>query len=357
MVSDGGDQDLRPRTSVPALAPTAPGPHSGTMGAPEPDTPPAAAAQARRALVRAIDATGVWDTDPVWRETFTAVPRHLFVPYYYAPVPGGHERRWCGDPDPRARDRWLRGVYEDVPLATRLRDGDLVSSSSQPSLMAVMLTELRVRDGDRVLEVGAGTGYNAALLAHRLGDDSLVTTVDLEPEITESARRHLAAAGHRPAVVTGDGARGVPERAPFDRIIATCALTSVPRAWPGQCVPGARVLAPLATGLLTLTVRDAGHAEGRFLHTPAYFVPLRGAARRAARAEPPDGVPTAAADHELFRFLLALTPDDLDPRAAHALWEREGRPVRERYGVSVDGDRRWAWLDRPDGRYRWPLPE
>jgi protein-L-isoaspartate O-methyltransferase len=139
-------------------------------------------------------------------------------------------------PDPCTRERWLRGVYADVPLATRLRDGELVSSSSQPSLMARMLAELRVADGDRVLEIGAGTGYNAALLAHRLGD-GLVTTVDLEPEITESARAHLAAAGHRPTVVTGDGSRGVPEHAPYDRIIATCALTSIPRAWPAQCAP------------------------------------------------------------------------------------------------------------------------
>lgn len=137
--------------------------------------------------------------------------------------------------------------------------------------MAMMLAELRVRDGDRVLEIGAGTGYNAALLAHRLGDDR-VTTVDLEPEITEAARRHLAAAGYHPVVVTGDGARGVPERAPFDRIIATCTLASVPTAWLAQCRPGARILSPLATGLIVLTVRDAGHAEGRFLHTPAYFV-------------------------------------------------------------------------------------
>ncbi|MCZ9339668.1 methyltransferase domain-containing protein, partial [Streptomyces sp. TRM76130] len=104
------------------------------------------------------------------------------------------------------------------------------SSSSQPSLMALMLAELRVADGDRVLEIGAGTGYNAALLCHRLGDDGLVTTVDLDPEITDSARRHLDAAGYHPAVVTGDGARGVPGRAPYDRIIATCALPAVPRA-------------------------------------------------------------------------------------------------------------------------------
>ncbi|CAM5424665.1 Protein-L-isoaspartate O-methyltransferase OS=Streptomyces violarus OX=67380 GN=FHS41_003687 PE=3 SV=1 [Streptomyces violarus] len=252
------------------------------MGGHAPDREPDdLSASARAALVRRIDASGAWGADPAWQEAFAAVPRHLFVPYYYVGVAGGYERRWGESPDPQARERWLRGAYEDTPLATRLRDGELLSSSSQPSLMADMLAALRVEDGHTVLEIGAGTGYNAALLAHRLGDDK-VTTVDLDPEITESARRHLAAAGYHPVVVTGDGARGVPERAPFDRIIATCALSTVPRAWLAQSRPGGRILLPLATGLVVLTVRDAGHAEGRFLHTPAYFVPLRGGSRPGA---------------------------------------------------------------------------
>jgi protein-L-isoaspartate(D-aspartate) O-methyltransferase len=313
------------------------------------------ASSARAALVREIDMSGAWDADPVWREAFEAVPRHLFVPYYYVAVVGGYERRWGESPDPRARERWVRGAYADAPLATRLRDGELVSSSSQPSLMATMLAELRVAEGNRVLEIGAGTGYNAALLAHRLGDDGLVTTVDLDPEITESARRHLAAAGYRPIVVTGDGARGVPERAPFDRIIATCALPSIPHAWLAQCRPGARILTPLATGLVALTVGDARHAEGHFLHTPAYFVPLRGGARHEADPAHLGGVPRRAREQELFRFLLALTRGSLDPQEAYALWEREGMPQRDRYGITVRDEHEWAWLDDPEGAYAWPL--
>ncbi|WP_210589814.1 methyltransferase domain-containing protein [Streptomyces sp. GESEQ-35] len=314
------------------------------------------AASARAALVREIELSGAWAGDPVWREAFEAVPRHLFVPYYYVGVMGGYERRWGESPDPRTREHWVRGAYADTPLATRMRDGELVSSSSQPSLMAIMLVELCVEDGNRVLEVGAGTGYNAALLAHRLGDDDLVTTVDLEPEITESARRHLAAAGYHPAVVTGDGARGVPERAPFDRIIATCTLTSVPRAWLAQCRPGARILTPLATGLIALEVQDAEHAEGRFLHTPAYFVPLRGSGRPDAEPAHLGGVPRRAREHELFRFLLALSRGGLEPQEAYALWQREGQPQRERYGITISGEHEWAWLDEPEGPYAWPLP-
>ncbi|MFJ1645713.1 methyltransferase domain-containing protein [Streptomyces sp. NPDC088258] len=327
-----------------------------------PDDP--AAAEARAALVAEIAATGALG-DPAWRAAFEEVPRHVFVPYYFVSRPGGYDRLWSGDPEPARRARWLRGAYADGPLAIRVRDGELISSSSQPSLMATMLAELDVRDGDRVLEIGAGSGYNAALLAHRLGD-ALVTTVDLDPEITESARSHLAAAGYRPAVVTGDGARGCPRRAPFDRIIATCTLPSVPVSWLAQCRPGALILAPLATGLIVLRVGAGDHdgvgaggtpcAEGHFLPTPAYFVPLRGVpgADQDTR-RPVGGKPAQAGGNELFRFLLTLTANSLDPHEALALWRRERRPGRERFGVTVAGDRQWAWLDDPTGPYTWPL--
>ncbi|MFK0168186.1 methyltransferase domain-containing protein [Streptomyces sp. NPDC090306] len=332
-------------------------------GPDEPGTLGELARSARQALVREIDAQGAWAADPVWREAFLAVPRHLFVPYYYVAGPGGYERLWGESHDPAVRERWVRGAYADTPLATRMRDGELLSSSSQPSLMATMLVALRVRAGDRVLEVGAGTGYNAALLAHRLGD-GLVTSVDLDPEITESARAHLAAAGHRPAVVTGDGMRGVPERAPYDRIVATCELPTVPGAWLAQCRPGALVLTPLATGLLLLRVGDDGRAVGRFLHTPAYFVPLRGAGPPAGGQPGADGrddegewggLPRRVRENERFRFLAGLTRGLLGPREAYRLWERAERPGRERFGVTAGPDGARAWLDDPAGPDVWPL--
>ncbi|MEV6782642.1 methyltransferase domain-containing protein [Streptomyces sp. NPDC051098] len=318
----------------------------------EPDAGPAA--EARHALVRAIVHEGGLG-DPAWRAAFEEVPRHVFVPYYFVGRGGTYERMWCLDPDRARRERWLRGAYYDMPLATRVRDGELISSSSQPSLMARMLDELQVEDGNTVLEIGAGTGYNAALLSHRLGEDR-VTTIDMEPEITESACRHLAAAGYHPTVVTGDGARGCPERAPFDRIIATCTLPSVPFDWLPQCRPGARILAPLSTGLIALRVSDDGttrSAEGHFLRTSAYFVPLRGS--EAAAEGHVGGLPRRVIDNDLFRFLLTLTAGSLDPQEALSLWERERRPQRERFGVTVSGDRQWAWLDDPEGPYAWPL--
>ncbi|MFD7228014.1 methyltransferase domain-containing protein [Streptomyces sp. NPDC059881] len=311
------------------------------------------AAEVRAALLRRMNATGALE-DPAWRAAFAEVPRHLFVPYYYVSTFAGYERLWSGDSDPDRRERWLRGAYADGPLATRVRDGELVSSSSQPSLMARMLDALEVRDGHSVLEIGAGTGYNAALLAHRLGD-SHVTTVDLDPEITESARSHLQAAGYHPTVITGDGARGCPGRAPFDRVIATCALPSVPQSWLPQCRPGGLILAPLANGLVLLRVRDADHAEGHFLHTPAFFVPLRGGGPVRTAIPHVGGLPRRVAGSELFRFLLTLTAGSLDPHEALSLWQREQRPERERFGATVSGGRQWAWLDDPEGPYAWPL--
>ncbi|MFJ2820765.1 methyltransferase domain-containing protein [Streptomyces toxytricini] len=344
----------------------APAPHSGYTGHASSRTRRAAhpveeegardlRAAAHAAQVRELAAAGVLD-DPAWRAAFAAVPRHVFVPWFFTGRGAGYERLWGEDPDPARRARWLRGVYRDAPLATRLRDGELVSSSSQPSLMAKMLTALDVRDGDSVLEIGTGSGYNAALLCHRLGDH-LVTTVDLDEEITESARAHLAALGHRPAVVTGDGARGCPARAPYDRILVTCTLPRIPYAWLGQCRPAARILAPLSTGLIALRVRDAGFAEGRFLHTPAYFVPLRGAVAQAAAETPGHGIPYELVENERFQFMLGLTGGALHPREALDLWRAEGRPARERFGVTVSAGGQWAWLDDPQGPYVWPLGE
>ncbi|WP_244967505.1 methyltransferase domain-containing protein [Streptomyces cacaoi] len=372
-------------------------------------------------LVERIRAVGGL-RDPAWHAAFARVPRAAFVPFFYAPAPGGgHERLWRDDRDPRRRARWAEGVASDRPLATRLRDGELLSSSSRPSLMARMLESLRIGDagggarhhggaGPRVLEIGTGTGYNAALLGHRLGDGR-VTTVDVDPVITEAARRHLAAAGRRPHVVTGDGFLGCRARAPYDRIIATCAVPLVPPPWIEQTVPGGLILTPLATGLLALRVAEGGRACGRFAPVPACFVPLRGGAvpgpgpghPRDAEGPGTAGTPGPAGD---FDFLLALAgavpargPDGRpepatgpepgnghgpDPGNGHgnrpghgsgaghgnsvsdghgpgrrelfALWQAAGRPGRERFGVAVSaGGRQWAWLDDPDGPHTWPL--
>ncbi|MFE7118533.1 methyltransferase domain-containing protein [Streptomyces sp. NPDC057654] len=189
---------------------------------------------------------------PGWREVFAAVDRGRFVP----------DRIWIRGADgylplSRARepDRWRQCVYGDMPLVTQVEDppGDgpaftPTSSASMPQVVAAMLGHLDPHRGHRVLEIGTGTGYNAALLSEFLGDDR-VTTVEVDAELAARARRALESAGHAPSIVTADGAEGWPEAAPYDRLIATCAVQRVPYRWVEQTSPGGRIVTPWGTGL------------------------------------------------------------------------------------------------------------
>src|SRR5262245_20506986 len=111
-------------------------------------------------------------------------------------------------------------------------NGEVVSSSSQPEIMAIMLEQLDVRPGHRVLEIGAGTGYNAALLAHLVGGTGRVTAVDIDGDIVAAARVHLAAAGISGGqLVCADGWACVPEDGPYDRIVLTVGAHDISPAW------------------------------------------------------------------------------------------------------------------------------
>jgi protein-L-isoaspartate(D-aspartate) O-methyltransferase len=159
---------------------------------------------------------------------FRAVPRHWFLP---------------GVP--------LDEAYRDRAIPTKRLDDMTVSSSSQPTIMAIMLEQLDLRPGHRVLEIGAGTGYNAALMAHLVGADGEVVTLDIDEDIVEAARSHLVAAGFPGVrVVCGDGAFGLPESAPFDRIILTVGATDISPAWHEQLKPSGRLLLPLQLGFI-----------------------------------------------------------------------------------------------------------
>lgn len=139
--------------------------------------------------------------------------------------------------------------------------------------MATMLEVLHVHDGHRVLEIGTGTGYNAALLCHRLGEANVVS-IDIDADLVDAARAALDLAGYRPTLLTGDGALGAPEHAPFDRIIATCGLDRIPPAWLGQIRTGGVIVANIGFGLVRLTVAEDGSAEGPFIG-PAAFMHIR----------------------------------------------------------------------------------
>lgn len=230
---------------------------------------------------------------PEWRAAVEDVRRHEFLPAYFArsdsesgptlwtPVHAEHADA----------KQWLAQTYTDDSYVTQL-DGHLApsdaygpvtgiptSSSTMPSLVARMWEDLDVHDGHRVLEIGTGTGYSTALGCHRLGHDNM-TSVEVDPEVAANARQALDRAGYHPHLVVGDGLAGAPERAPYDRIIATCSLRHVPTAWIEQSKPGTVILVTLSgwlggTGLAKLTVTGPDSAEGGFLPGYVSFMPAR----------------------------------------------------------------------------------
>jgi protein-L-isoaspartate(D-aspartate) O-methyltransferase len=189
----------------------------------------------------------------------------------------------------RAKDpeTWLKMVNEDDSIVTQADDGELqdgkgiipTSSSSAPSVMQEMIDLLDVRTGMNILEIGAGTGYNAALLAQQ-AHPGHITTIEVDPEIADHARQALSKTGYRVSVVTGDGTVGYPERAPYDRIMAAAGAVDIPYAWIEQTRPSGRILVPMVVGFfecqafLSLTVHGDGTAHGRF-YGQAGFMRLR----------------------------------------------------------------------------------
>lgn len=283
-----------------------------------------------------------------------------------------------------------------------------------------MLDRLALADGMRVLEIGTGTGYHAALLCERVGDGN-VTSVDVSPDLVEDAARQLAAAGYRPRLHTGDGAASVPDPAGlFDRIIATCSVRRIPPAWITQLAPGGRLVVPLGFGgaLAVLDRTDDTQLDGRIDPVAVYFMPLRDSADRpmpdgyapaVPMTEPAvahhsltdvdpavlngsdfqlwlalhhpalqvthqyqDGAPTAVIVHttgERAVAILARTDDGLwavtqqngrpwdTVESAWTAFARNGRPSRDRLGITVHGDIPHVWLDDPTSPYTWPIPD
>jgi methyltransferase of ATP-grasp peptide maturase system len=221
-----------------------------------------------------------------WRAAICAVPRHHLVPSYYRHVDGAWQQV------DTSSEQGMAAVYSNTVLLTAVsvaETGTVIrSSATQPGLMTRMLETLDIRAGQRVLEIGTGTGYNAALLSHRLGERN-VFSLDVEPDLVDLARERLAELGYRPTLVVGDGATGLPERGPFDRIIATCAVSAVPWAWVEQVRPGGVILTDLkfaigAGSLVRLTRVAVDRAEGRFDSTYAAFMDLRHEAGTNARS-------------------------------------------------------------------------
>ncbi|WP_166041204.1 protein-L-isoaspartate(D-aspartate) O-methyltransferase [Sphingosinicella sp. YJ22] len=208
----------------------------------------------RRHMVEVIDLhfdlaseeIGKTAVDARLREALLTVPRHLFVPPQLAIV-----------------------SYQDTPLPIGFD-----KTVSQPFIGALMLDLLDVRGGHRVLEVGTGLGYQAAVMA-ALGAE--VRSVEIVEEFAQAARIRLAELDHDVDIRVGDGSRGWPEHAPFDRILVTAAAAEVPPALLAQLAPGGRMVVPLGSDdvqRLTLVTKNEAGATGTEEVMPVRFTKL-----------------------------------------------------------------------------------
>ena len=165
--------------------------------------------------------------------------------------------------------------YEDVPLP--IGRGQTISA---PSMIAIMLEEASLRPAEGVLEIGAGSGYNAALLAELVGPDRVVS-VERIPELADLARANLVACGYRVEVIVGDGTMGHPPRAPYDCVFATAGAPRIPKPWMEQTKVGGRIIAPIGRSRLNqvlVTARRVSDAKWDVREgTACAFVPMIGA--------------------------------------------------------------------------------
>jgi protein-L-isoaspartate O-methyltransferase len=231
-----------------------------------------------------------------WRELIAQVPRDPFIPetiWVDIGATGSHS----GFTTLSKRDdlpRWRELVAANEPVITQVDEGHTAagdtrwspsSSCSKPSIVADMLDALDLHPGHSVLEIGTGTGWNAALLCRHVGPRGQVVSVEVDPVIAQGARTALDTTGYSPLVITGDGAQGYPDAAPYDRVIATAAVRdTVPTAWLAQTRPGGLLVTPWGTDycngvMLTLHVTNEGSATGRFGGDLA-FMRLRAHRRR-----------------------------------------------------------------------------
>jgi protein-L-isoaspartate O-methyltransferase len=249
--------------------------------------------------------------DPCWREAIQHTPRHLFVPRFYR-----DDNTLVDGTNLDDVNEWLDAVYSDTSLIVQcaLAPGTNLSfptsSSTMPSLMVRMLHLLNVSDDSNVMEIGTATGYNAALLCHRLGAQH-VASIELHPDLAAAAAEHLHSLDYYPSLALGDGGGGIPHWAPYDRIIATCAVSAIPPAWIDQLTPGGRIVTDLrgelASSLAVLDKIAPGTVQGRLLDQAGHFMWLRPSSQ--------DPLPTTD------RFNLVIDLDqaetmgtDLDPR-------------------------------------------
>ncbi len=168
------------------------------------------------------------------------------------------------------------GVYDDRAQLVKEDAGGTLSTISQPTMVAIMLELARLAPGDHVLEIGTGTGYNAALLGNLVGSAGSVVSIDVEEDLIGGAAAVLTDLGASNVVVhVADGRDGWPDEAPYDCVMATVGVRSVPPAWRVQTADGGRLLAPLLDSQTLQVERRDGDSWTAEATSPASFIPLR----------------------------------------------------------------------------------
>jgi protein-L-isoaspartate(D-aspartate) O-methyltransferase len=197
--------------------------------------------------------------------------------------------------------------------------------------MAIMLEQLGVAAGQRVLEIGTGTGYNAALMSRLVGPDGSVVTVDIDPDLADRARAKLVAAGYPDVVVIcGDGGFGARELAPYDRIIVTAGASDLAPEWLAQLGPGGRIALPLGLRGIQLCMaleRSGGLSWRSTSACRCGFIRMAGSYAAAADSYVPVGPQPGL-----------HVQTDGQPLAADVLWSELNGPVTDVLtGVRVAG--------------------
>jgi protein-L-isoaspartate O-methyltransferase len=229
-------------------------------------------------------ASQVTEPSSRWRPLVAAVPRHEFVPRWWSADATGWTLR-AGPAMPG--QEWAAAVYRVKSLVTRIGplhadqageldrpDGRPTSSSTMPGLVVSMYRHAMIGDGMDVLDVGTGSGYDAALLATRLGD-ARVTTIDIDPYLVKAAEERLARTGHRPLTTVADATGPLPGS--NDRIASMTSVAPIPASWLAALRPGGRLVTTLTrTGLIvTATKTPDGGAAGRTEWERAGFMHAR----------------------------------------------------------------------------------
>ncbi|MFI2375731.1 protein-L-isoaspartate(D-aspartate) O-methyltransferase [Streptomyces sp. NPDC018964] len=280
--------------------------------------------------------------DPAWYNAVAETPRHVFVPFFHRQVNGEWAVVTADD------DGYFDAVYSDRALTTQVSENVATSSSSQPSLMLQMLEALGVEDGDMIGEVATGTGYNAALICHRSGDENLIT-VEVDAHLARLAKARLGEVGHHPTVRAADARAGFPADTPLDRLIITCGFDAFPYALARGVRPGGVIVCPLGWGNARITVGQDGTLLGRFLAGGSYFM-------KARDENSTGGVPYPGRSDNLTHRNAAFDPRDLGGegfRFVHSLVVGEVGEAQEMSGGTITGYRMWtsdgSWAHVEDG--------